>query len=313
MNYGGFPASSATMLSHTPTWPFVRRRFQRLLDNLQLLPDQRVDGETKHRGVSACLNRAYWNVNDETVHCRLAGSWGKGTPVRPPRDIDLLFQLPSSVYQRFQNRSGNRQSQVLQELKDVLPDAYPTTRMRGDGQIVVVPFNTYAIEVAPAFARQGGGYFICDTNDGGRYKWVDPGAELAALDESDRLQNGNVRKLAQIIKRWQHYCDAPIKSFQIEALVKEALPTLSYGGSDEYWFDWLVRDVLAHMIGRPNGFYTMPVTGEVILLGDQWLSKAQTAHGRALKACSYEHYDCEQAAGEEWQKIFGTMIPLTVT
>jgi Second Messenger Oligonucleotide or Dinucleotide Synthetase domain len=188
-----------------------------------------------------------------------------------------------------------------------------STRLRGDGQVVVVPFNTYAIEVAPAFSREGGGYFICDTNDGGRYKWVDPEAELAAIDASDRPHNSNVRKLAQIFKQWQRHCDVPIKSFQLEALVKEALPTLGYGWRDEYWFDWLVRDVLAHMLTRVNGYFTMPVTGEVILLGDAWLSKVQTAYDQALKACNYEYYDCDQAAGDEWQKIFGEMIPLTVT
>jgi hypothetical protein len=313
MNYGGFPTSSAALLSHTPTWLFVRRRFERLLGSLQLLPDQLRDGETKYRGVVACLNRGYWGVSDETAHCLLAGSWGKGTRVRPPRDIDLLFQLPVDVYHRFQQRSGNRQSQLLQEVKGIIEVTYRATRMRGDGQVVVVPFNTYAIEVAPAFARQGGGYLICDTNDGGRYKWVDPEAELATLDASDCQHNGNVRKLAQIFKQWQRHCDVPIKSFQLEALVKEVLSTLAYGSRDEYWFDWLVRDVLAHMLSRANGYFTMPVTGEVILLGDAWLSKAQTAYDRALKACNYEYYDCDQAAGDEWQKIFGAMIPLMVT
>jgi hypothetical protein len=68
-------------------------------------------------------------------------------------------------------------------------------------QVVIVPFHTYAIDVAPAFAREGGGYVICDTNDGGRYKWVDPGAELAALDDCDRRHNGNVRKLTCILKQ----------------------------------------------------------------------------------------------------------------
>jgi hypothetical protein len=103
------------------------------------------------------------------------------------------------------------------------------------------------------------------------------------------------------------------KSFQLEALVNEALPALTHAWRDEYWFDWLVRNVLAHMLGRANGYFTMPVTSEVILLCDAWLSKAQMAHGRALKACNYEYYDCEQAAGEEWQKIFGAMVPQTVT
>ena len=49
---------------------------------------------------------------------------------------------------------------------------------------------------------------------------------------------------------------------------------------------------------------------EAIWLGDAWLSKAQTAYSRALKACTYENENENVLAGTEWQKIFGTMIPL---
>ena len=106
------------------------------------------------------------------------------------------------------------------------------------------------MEVAPAFPCQGGGYLVCDTHEGGRYKWVHPEAEIAALDGADTALNGNVRKLTRILKQWQRHCNVPIKSFQIEALVMEVLPRLIYGGCDEFWFDWLVRDALGHMISR---------------------------------------------------------------
>lgn len=160
--------------------------------------------------------------------------------------------------------------------------------------------------------EQGGGYFICDTNDGGRYKWVDPAAELAALDRYDRAFNGNVRKLVRLLKQWQRHCGVPIKSFHLEALAMERLPQLSYGGANEFWFDWLVRDILGHMTQRGNGTFAMPVTGEVIQLGDAWLSRAQSAYGRACKACEHEYFNRDTAAGDEWQKIFGTMIQQTV-
>src|SRR5262245_6259460 len=83
--------------AYTPMWIYVRRRFQMLLGNLQLTQDQVEDGETKHRGVVASLNRAYWNQSEETANCLLIGSWGKHTRVRPPRDIDVLFILPVEV------------------------------------------------------------------------------------------------------------------------------------------------------------------------------------------------------------------------
>ena len=293
-------------------WYYVRPRFRAFLENLKITEDQTNDGQTKHRGVVSCLNRGYWNSSDDAIHRILIGSWGKLTPVRPPRDVDILFVLPVEVYWRFQQRSGNRQSQLLQEVKSWLQSTYPQTDVRGDGQVVVVPFNSCKVEVAPAFPCQGGGYLVCDTHEGGRYKWVHPEAEIAALDGADTALNGNVRKLTRIFKQWQRHCNVPIKSFQIEALVMELLPRLSYGGCDEFWFDWLVRDALGHMISRANGWFTMPVTGEVIQLGDAWLSKASSAHERALRACVLEDGNWETLAGDEWQKIFGTMIPTRI-
>jgi hypothetical protein len=72
------------------------------------------------------------------------------------------------------------------------------------------------------------------------------------------------------------------------------------------------------MTPRANGTFSMPVTGATVQLGDAWLSKAQSAYARALKACVYERDDIgapadDAAAGDEWQKIFDLMIPRTVT
>ena len=304
---------SSLPLGRAIRWYYVRPRFRAFLENLKITEDQTNDGETKHRGVVSCLNRGYWNSSDDAIHRILIGSWGKFTRVRPPRDVDILFVLPVEVYWRFEQRSGNRQSQLLQEVKSWLQPTYPQTDVRGDGQVVVVPFNSCKVEVAPAFQCQGGGYLVCDTHDGGRYKWVHPEAEIAALDGADTALNGNARKLTRILKQWQRHCNVPIKSFQIEALVMEVLPRLIYGGRDEFWFDWLVRDALSHMISRANGWFTMPVTGEVIQLGDAWLSKASSAYGRALRACELEDGNWETLAGDEWQKIFGTMIPTRIS
>jgi hypothetical protein len=59
------------------------------------------------------------------------------------------------------------QSALLQEVKSVLTETYPNSDMSGDGQVVVVRFGTYNVEVVPAFALTNGRYWICHTNDGG--------------------------------------------------------------------------------------------------------------------------------------------------
>jgi hypothetical protein len=175
-------------------WIYVRARFNRLLANLTITAAQSEDGETKEAGVRACLNRHYWGLSSETNNSLLIGSWGKKTRRRPSRDIDILFLLPPSVYRQFEQRTGNRQSQLLQEVKDVLARTYSQTSIRGDGQVVVVPFNTIMVEVSPGFRCQDGSVIICDTNDGGRYKTSTSEAEASDLAASDARWNGTVER-----------------------------------------------------------------------------------------------------------------------
>ena len=123
--------------------------------------------------------------------------------------------------------------------------------------------------------------------------------------------NGNVRKLTRIFKQWQRECDVPIKSFQIERLIIDFLPSVSYGKMDEFWFDWLVRDCLAYFISRANTGFLMPGrANEWVNLGDAWKSKAERAYAWAVEACGYETENFGMLAGIEWQKLFGSMILL---
>lgn len=113
----------------------VHDRFDKLLSNLQLTPEQKQDGVTKANGVYQCLNSHYYGTNSNK-NGWYVGSWGKETAIRPPRDVDVMFVLPDAVYWRFQANIGNRQSQILQEVKNILLRTYPSTDIRGDGQVV---------------------------------------------------------------------------------------------------------------------------------------------------------------------------------
>lgn len=182
-----FPPPQATLLgglsSLNPLVPYpvrrwigVQQRFEQFHRNLRLTPLQVADGHTKRAGVVSCLNRAYYGTNSDTDHSFFVGSWGKDTAIRPPRDVDVYFQLPVAVYNRFQTYAWARQSALLQEVKNTLCATYPTTEMSGDGQVVVITFGSYCVEVVPAFAlTTSGHYWICDTHNGGSYRKQPPG------------------------------------------------------------------------------------------------------------------------------------------
>lgn len=217
--------------------------------------------------------------------------------------------LPNAVYQRFEQRAGNKQSALLQEVKGVLLATYPQTDMRGDGQVVIVPFGHVTIEIAPAFLSSDRRMFICDTNDGGSYIPTSLGEEVAALDAADNQYNGCARPLIRMLKQWQRHCNVPIRSFEIERMVVDFLPHATRTHLDYRWWDWLLRDFFWYMQTRANSFVVMPGTGKLVFVGDAWLSRAQSAYGRAVKACEFEKENEDLSAGTTWQMVFGTMIP----
>lgn len=288
----------------------VSGRFSSLLSNLRLTEAQMEDGRTKHAGVRSCLNAHYYQASSDYANSMLAGSWGKSTAIRPPRDIDVIFVLPHSVYERFRQRTGNIQSQILQEVKEVLEATYSTTTMRGDGQVVVVPFATFPIEIAPALLLTNKQYWICDTHEGGKFKIIDPDAEIERVRTTDTETLGNARNLIRMLKCWQGYCNVEAKSFWLELLAIDFLSTWGYKQKSMVYYDWMVRDFLQFMLRKKDSYVYVPGTSESIAIGSEWASKAQSAYDRAVKACSYEASDYDRLAGAEWQKLFGTNIPL---
>lgn len=287
----------------------VGQRFETLLANLTLTTEQRNGGIGNHTGVRACLNSHYYGVSNGYANSMLVGSWAKSTEVRPPRDIDVLFVLPDSVYWRFQNRQGNKQSQLLQEVKAVLGTKYARTDIRGDGPVVLIPFSTYSIELVPSFKTVAGNYSIPITANGGSYKSFDPEAEIKKVRDSDTSTNGNTRALVRMAKRWQEYCSVPIKSFWLELIAIDFLAWWQYRDKSSTYYDWMVRDFFGHLVGKANSYLSVPGTGEIMWIGDAWKSRAESAQGRASKACQYEADNMPYSAGDEWQKIFGDFIP----
>jgi hypothetical protein len=293
-------------------WNGVTARFKQFDANLKLTDDQISDGTTKYKGITKCLNGNYQNSDSETNNSMLIGSWGKHTRMRPPRDIDLLYTLPISVYQRFESYSGNKQSALLQEVKGVLEKKYSSTSMRADGQVILVRFNTISVEVVPSFLLTTGRHWICDTNNGGSYKEFDPVAEIDNMERANKDTNGNARFLTKYMKAWQAECSVPMKSFWIELLAIDFLSNWAYKESSPFYHDWMTRDFLKYLCGKKNSHVIVPGTYEYIALEDAWFSRAETARDRAVKAEQYEYRDEIQTAGEEWQKIFGIQIPIHV-
>jgi hypothetical protein len=184
--------------------------------------------------------------------------------------------------------------------------------MGGDGQVISIPFNSIPIEVAVGFRFADGSIRVCDTHNGGAYTQSTAEAELADLNWSDTKWEGNTRALVRMAKCWQSECNVPLKSFQLERLTIEFLDAWPYSRYDLFWYDWMVRDFFGYLRTRANTNLTMPVTDEIVFLGSDWLSRAETAYANAISACENEYHNIDFLAGLDWSKVFGAAVPLTI-
>lgn len=293
-------------------WYYVTPRFSRFLSNLAVSDKHREAGLKKFNNVVASLNRRYYDHSSETENGIVIGSWGKFTQINPPRDVDALFLLPDHLYHRFQLRVGNRQSQLLQEVKEALLVTNSRTEMRADRHVVVVPFDAVMVEVAVGFRCADGSIIVCDSKGNGQYVTSTALAEAAELNVYDRAWNGNTRALIRMIKCWQDNCNVPLKSFMIERLAIAFLAQWEHRLEGTFYYDWMVRDFFCYLLSLANGGWVKMPDGEIVPLGADWVSRAQTAYRNALSACDNEYGNWPHLAGADWQNIFGSKMPAGV-
>lgn len=287
----------------------VAKRFNEFLKNLRLTSTQLSAGRRAKESVVKKLNSHYYSSGSTDANSRFIGSWAKHTRIRPPRDVDVQFILPDAVRNRFDMRAGNKQSQILQEVKNVLALSYPNTAIRGDGPVVQVPFSTMMVELVPSFSRYPSGSFVCVTTLGGYYKLEDYAAQESHINASNNRTDGNTKDLVRMMKAWQRHCNVPLRSFLIELTCAGFLDTWGSAGKSSVYYDWMIRDYLQYLLRLQNGTVYAPGTGEQLQIGSAWVSRAESALVRARKACEYEQNEYSILAGDEWQKIFGSDIP----
>lgn len=290
-------------------WSFVRSRFDALEAALRPNQNHMDDAARKIGGIARSLNKCFYGTAHDG-NTWLVGSWGKGTVISPANDADVVYLLPPDLFDQYEAYDSNGQSALLQRVKGPLADRHVRTKIKGDRQVVVLEFNSLMVEVVPGFAAEGGGIVICDAAAGGSWKVADPSAERQRIEDADRNLNGLLKPTIMMLKQWKRTCSVPIKSFMLERLAEEALSTMPVSWLQHRWFDWIIRGAFLYMCSRARGVFLMAGRdSEIIRLGSEWRFKAESAHRRADLACRNEHDGANRAAGEEWQKIFGTAIP----
>ncbi|MFC7501077.1 nucleotidyltransferase domain-containing protein, partial [Nocardioides sp. GCM10030258] len=142
--------------------------FKKLQSNLEITQTEETAAITRHTNIRDYL-RTKWDLDDDF----LTGSYRRSTKTKPLKDVDIFVEIsPTGAQGYLRNEVPIT---VLNELLKVLQVKWSKAFI--DGMAVVIPFGpedaVTSMEVVPAYARKGGGWFIPDP-DRGRWLATNP-------------------------------------------------------------------------------------------------------------------------------------------
>lgn len=275
--------------------------FKEFLDNIRLTSNQVEDGKTKYRGVCDCLAKYFYGRDLCESDKILFGSFKTKTQVRPMeggQDVDVVFKIDESVYEKYQNNPSG----MLQKIRSILKEKYATTdHISAWGKVVLVEFSEgcHNVEVAPCFEREDGVFLIPNTcYSESDWEEFDVRGQLDSFATSNEDSDGLTRDLVKIIKKWvRNTSSLRYSSYNI---VNDAIRFISLcypSGRGTASYDVVVKDWFTYMENNT------PIHLQ------NYKSSITTAKDRAVKAMQFSNDGKYIEATKECIKIFGNMFP----
>lgn len=286
--------------------------FSTFCDNLLISNDDVDTIRLRYHQITKRINLEYYSTLSDTEHSLYIGSYGRDTEIYTS-DIDMLVQLPYSTYAKFDAYVSNGQSSLLQEVKAALAKTYSITNLKGDGQIISLPFSDgINFEVLPAFINKDNSSFTYpNSNSGGSWKTTDPRAEISAISGMNYLCNNNLKRLCRMARAWKNQCEVSISGILIDLLAYRFISTWGERDKSFLYYDWMSRDFFRYL-SEQNANQTMwqaMGSNRYFYHGGSFVYKAKVAYNIAVEATE-KGTEYPATAKSKWRQIYGSSFPL---
>ncbi len=257
--------------------------FSDFCSNIQVKDDNSISH--RYKRITRRLNTEYWDTNSDTSHSLYVGSYGRNTAIQGISDLDMIFQLPYPVYEKYDNYSGNGQSALLQDVKKSIEKTYSTTNIKADGQVIVVPFDDgISFEVVPAFINKDDSYTFPSANYGGSWKVTNPKPEIKAIRDRNNTCNGNLIRLCRMMRSWKRKRIVPIGGLLIDTLAYQFLENWEFRDKSYFFYDYMSRDFFKWMADQNSeqDYWKAPGSGQNVYRKGLFQYKAKRCYNISL-------------------------------
>lgn len=284
--------------------------FENFCNNL-LMTEETVNSISyRYKRITKQLNKDFWSSDSDTSHSIYVGSYGRGTEIHVS-DIDMIFQLPFSTYETYNNYSGNKQSSLLQAVKNSIENTYKPTYMRADGQVIKLDFTDgINFEIVPAFINKDDSYTYPDSNDGGSWKTTNPKPEIAEMTSKNSEWNSNLKRLCRMARAWKDYCNVSMGGLLIDTIAYNFMTEWSYKDKSYLYYDFMSRDFFKYLYeqNESQSYWLSPGARQHVWRRGNFEYKAKQAYNLTLEAIAKEK-DFPTTAKSKWREIYGTKFP----
>ena len=292
--------------------------FNQFIKNIHINNSDEIS--ENYKKVTKALNDYYYASDNDSNNCYQIGSYGRRTGIHGISDLDMAFELPRSIYDKFNDYSSSEQSSLLQDVKKALQEVYEDDKVKADGQIVAVNLDGFRIEVLPTFYldKDHNGnldkdiYTYPDSNDGGSWKKTKPKKEIRTTRElNEECIDNTYRHLCRMIRAWKNNVGINFSGLWIDTLVYNFFVSHAEHKNSSYKnYASLVKDFFKYLydqyeISPDKKIWRAPGSNQVVHGSWQGHRKIKKAYQLCLEAL-----EDEEIANENWSKVFGVSFPI---
>lgn len=267
---------------------------------------------SRAKTITKRVNSDSREIVSDTRYSLFVGSYGRGTDIHVS-DIDMIVELPYSIYEKYNNYSNNGQSALIHALKETIKKTYSTTHVRGDGQVVKLNFTDgICYEIVPGFINKDGeSYTYPDTNNGGSWKVTKPRAEIAEMTAANTKWNKNLKRLCRMARAWKYNWNVPMGGLLIDTLAYNFLKQWEYKDKSYNHYDWMTRDFFEFLKNQKTDqtYWLAPGSSQYVWRKGPFEYKASQCYNLSLEALKYETANQTYSANKKWREIYGTKFP----
>lgn len=286
--------------------------FNTFCSNLQV-----KDGGTislRYKAITKRLNGDFRGSTSDTANSLYVGSYGRNTAIQGFSDLDMVYELPPSLYSQYNQHIGNGQSTLLQAVKNSIKQTYSSTDVGADGQVVEIRFtDDLTFQVVPVFLNTAGSYTYPDANGGGSWKTTNPRPEIQVIRDRNHACSGNLIPLCRMMRAWKREWGVPIGGLLIDTLAYQFIVDYEYRDKSYVYYDYLCRDFFAWMSAQSETqeYWKAPGSGQYVYGKGLFQYKAKRCYNLALDAIRHETATPKEewSAKQKWREIFGTSFP----